>query len=50
MALLALVDETTEDLIELLADMRIAGLGVSRGRGRALSDLRHAPHLCDVEV
>ena len=26
MALLALVDETTEDLIDLLADMRIAGL------------------------
>ncbi len=30
MALLALVDETTEDLIDLLADKRIAGLGVSR--------------------
>jgi hypothetical protein len=30
MALLAVVEETTEDLIDLLADMRIAGLGVSR--------------------
>ncbi len=30
MALLALVDEMTEDLFDLLADMRIAGLGVSR--------------------
>jgi hypothetical protein len=27
---LALVDEMTEDLFDLLADMRIAGLGVSR--------------------
>ncbi len=37
MALLGLVDEMTGDLFDLLADMRIAGLGASR------SELTSAP-------